>query len=195
MTSGSGSVSGRGRNPDIVPSNGSSPEESEDGLCVSDDDMFEVLSNSRRREVIAYLREEDGEVPVGELAEHIATKENETTLQNLSSYQRKRVYVSLYQNHLPMMDKANVVEYAENRKTVRLRETATKLGPYLEDATVRDPSSAPIAAVLLVAATILLGSLQVGAFDTVPVSAWTLLGSVGLVGLTAIEAKKLLPSS
>mgnify|MGYP000598569648 CR=1 FL=1 len=36
------------------------------------DQVFEILKNQRRREVLAYLRESETEVTLGEVAEHIA---------------------------------------------------------------------------------------------------------------------------
>jgi DNA-binding transcriptional ArsR family regulator len=180
-------TSRRGRDPDVDLRGGTKTAADENGGGVSDDDVFKVLSNRRRREVVEYLHAGDGTASVGDLAEHIAMKENETSLQQLSSYERKRVYVSLYQNHLPVMDDANIVDYAENRKTVRLLAGGERLKPYLEEPTESVANRTVAAVVFAIAAVVLLGSFQVGAFATIPVSGWTLLGTVGLVGLTCFE--------
>ncbi|MFC6976838.1 hypothetical protein ACFQL1_22450 [Halomicroarcula sp. GCM10025709] len=94
--------------------------------------IFEVLKNSRRREAIQYLREQDQRVSLGELAEHIAAIENDTTTKQLTSSQRKRVYVGLYQCHLPKMDDVGVVDFNQDRGHVTLTEQVQYFEPYLD---------------------------------------------------------------
>lgn len=96
------------------------------------DITFEILKNSRRRTVLEYLRTEEDTVTIGELAEHIAAIENDTTVQQLNAQQRKRVYIGLYQCHLPKMDDANVVDFNQDRGLVTLTETAAPLFDYLD---------------------------------------------------------------
>jgi len=101
---------------------------------LSLDLTFEILKNSRRREVLHYLRDSDpGErVPLGELAEHVAAIENDTTTEALTSSQRKRVYVGLYQCHLPKMDDMGVVDFNQDRGHVTLAAAADDLTEYLD---------------------------------------------------------------
>jgi len=103
-----------------------------EGLSL--DLVFEILKNSRRREVIHYLRDqEDGDrVSLGELAEHVAAIENDTTTDQLTSSQRKRVYVGLYQCHLPKMDDMGVVDFNQDRGHVSLAPQAECLTEYLD---------------------------------------------------------------
>lgn len=95
------------------------------------DDIFEILKNERRRRVLVHLRANDGEADIGELAEVIAAKENDIDVSQLSSDQRKRVYISLYQGHLPKMDSKGVIEFQKNRGTVELQPAAEQLFSYL----------------------------------------------------------------
>lgn len=154
---------------------------------LSDDEIFDVLYNRRRRDVLSYLREHDGTATASDLAEYIAAKENDTTVRQLSSSTRKRVYVGLYQNHLPMMDDVGVIEYNKNRGTVRLRDSATQLGPYLDDTVLinRDPVRA--ASGLGLAAVVLLGFFQVSMFALVPTLLWVVFGTVGFLGMVAFN--------
>ncbi|MDS0281792.1 DUF7344 domain-containing protein [Haloarcula onubensis] len=101
---------------------------------LSLDLVFEILKNSRRREVIHYLRdhEDDERVSLGELAEHVAAIENDTTTDQLTSSQRKRVYVGLYQCHLPKMDDMGVVDFNQDRGHVALAPQADCLTEYLD---------------------------------------------------------------
>ena len=90
------------------------------------DDRFDLLSNHRRRRVLTNLMENDTAV-VGELAEHIASTENGKSVAALSSQERKRVYIALYQSHLPKMADAGVIDYDKNRGTVSLTEHGASL--------------------------------------------------------------------
>ena len=99
------------------------------------DVIFELLKNQRRRYLLRYLEEQDGKVPLGELAEHVAALENNTTVNALTSGQRKRVYVGLYQCHLPKMDDAGVIDFNRDRGLIELNESASQLEAYLEEPT------------------------------------------------------------
>lgn len=114
--------------------------EGEERRDLALDQVFELLKNSRRREVLNYFEQLDTEeVAIGELAEHIAAIENDTTVENISSSQRKRVYVGLYQCHLPKMDDMDVVQFNKNRGKITLGPNAPELEEYLgtEEAEVR----------------------------------------------------------
>lgn len=106
------------------------PAESSESSGFSLDKTYELLKNRRRRDVLDYLRAHDGEGTLSDLAEHIAAWENSIEVSQLSSAQRKRVYIGLYQAHLPKMDSANVIDFDKNRGTVVLREEAKQLFPY-----------------------------------------------------------------
>lgn len=98
---------------------------------LSLDVIFELLRVSRRREVLWYLQEHEGTARLDELAEYIAAKENDIEIAELTSSQRKRVYIGLYQCHLPKMDDAGVIDYEQARGDIELRPTAKQLYPYL----------------------------------------------------------------
>jgi len=126
---------------DKPPGNGSQPSTVTDPAAGQDDAdalsldlVFEILKNSRRREVINYLREHDDRerIALGELAEHVAAIENDTTTDALTSSQRKRVYVGLYQCHLPKMDDMGVVDFNQDRGHVALAANVDLLTEYLD---------------------------------------------------------------
>ncbi|WP_336328642.1 DUF7344 domain-containing protein [Halovenus sp. HT40] len=127
-----------GDRPQTVPT-GTDPPGTEDnsdteaGYDLPLDQTFEILKNSRRRETIRYLKANGGETTLSEVAEHIAALENDTTVRAITSAQRKRVYVGLYQCHLPKMDDTDVIEFDQNRGTIELGPNAAQLDPYLED--------------------------------------------------------------
>lgn len=99
---------------------------------LSLDHLFGVLKNQRRRLVVQYILEREEPVTIGTLAEHIAARENDTTTDALSSQERKRVYVGLYQCHLPKLDDVGVITFDKPRGWVTPGPNASQLAPYLE---------------------------------------------------------------
>jgi hypothetical protein len=99
---------------------------------ISTEDIYEVLSNRRRRYAIHYLKQADGEVDVSTLAEQVAAWENEKSSEELDSQERKRVYISLYQSHLPTLEKRGLVEYDNDRGIVELTDSIANAEIYLE---------------------------------------------------------------
>lgn len=96
------------------------------------DVIFDVLKNRRRRLVLQYTREHDEEpFTLSDIAEYIAAEENDKPIAQLTSDERKRVYVGLYQCHLPRMDDAGVLEFDRNRGTVEMNDAVEQLEPYL----------------------------------------------------------------
>lgn len=99
---------------------------------LSRDQIFHLLQNERRREVLRYLKEADADrVPMRDIAESIAAAEHGTSVEALSSKQRQRVYVPLYQNHLPKLDAEGVLDYEQDRGFVERRPAATQLERHL----------------------------------------------------------------
>lgn len=97
------------------------------------DSIFEIIRNRRRRLVLKCLDESDDEVlELSDISEQIAAIENDTTEEALSAQQRKRVYVGLYQCHLPKMADSGVIEFDKNRGTVSKGPNVEQLDPYLD---------------------------------------------------------------
>jgi hypothetical protein len=98
---------------------------------LSTDEVFDVLSNQRRRYVVAELRDEGDLTELGPLAERVAARENEVSVPEVTHAQRKRVYTALQQSHLPKMDDLGVVEFDKDRglvdPTPRLPQVRTHL--------------------------------------------------------------------
>lgn len=105
------------------------------------DQTFELLRNQRRRYILQYLEKTTGEVSLSELAEQIAAWENDKEVKEITSSERKRVYVGLYQCHLPKMDGMDVISFNKPRGLVELGENAAAVEPYLNRATESEGSS------------------------------------------------------
>lgn len=99
---------------------------------LSPDAVFSILSNRRRRDVLRHLERHDGVLSHGELAEFIAAEENGKTVAELTSKERKRIYVSLYQCHLPKMADEGVIEFERTGGDVELLALAAQVERYLD---------------------------------------------------------------
>lgn len=98
----------------------------------SKDDIFHILQNERRRNVLRFLADVEGQVEMRDVAEQVAAWEHDTTLESLTSVERQRVYIALYQSHLPKLDKMGVIDYNQSRGIVERRPEADQLTRYLD---------------------------------------------------------------
>ncbi len=96
-----------------------------DDSNLTEDDLFDILSNRRRRYTLQYLSSHAGTARLGPLAERIAARENDVPIETVTSTERKRVYTALQQFHLPKMDRKGIVEYDGRDGTVELTASGT----------------------------------------------------------------------
>jgi DNA-binding transcriptional ArsR family regulator len=153
---------------------------------LSKDTIFAMLSNQRRRHVLHYLKRNEGPATIRDLAEQLAAWENGVEIQELNYKQRKRVYTSLHQTHLPKLDDCGIVEYNRDRGVVTLTGRVSELDVYLEVVPKNDiPWSdyylglAGVALALVVAAW-----LNVAPFTLLPDIAYAALVAV-VLGISA----------
>lgn len=99
---------------------------------LSQDEIFAILSNPRRRYVLYFLNQHGEAIELTDLAEHVAAWENDTTVEELSSKERKRVYVSLYQTHVPKLADHGLIDYDPDTGMVRETETSRRVDQYLD---------------------------------------------------------------
>lgn len=151
------------------------------GESFTREDAFEVLSNRRRRYMLHYLQRNGDIAQLGDVAEQVAAWEYDKSLEAVSSSERKTVYTSLQQFHLPKLDRQNIVNFDDRAGEIELTDRASDLDVYLE---VVDRYDIPwsfyyLGATLLGTVLVSLSWLNVGPFGTVPFSGWTvfLLGT------------------
>lgn len=99
---------------------------------LSQDVVFDILSSPRRRYTLYYLRTTEGPIKLTDLATQVAAWENEADPDEITDQERKRVYVSLYQTHIPRLDEADIVEYDSDSGLVALTESAYTIDEYLD---------------------------------------------------------------
>lgn len=104
-----------------------------DQVTLSQDEVYDLLSNARRRFTISYLREHSGPVAVSDLSQEVAAWENDVTRDELTDQQVKRVYVSLYQTHLPKLSEVGIVDYDQDAGRVELTSSVSELDTYLPE--------------------------------------------------------------
>jgi len=85
-------------------------QDSEANNHVPEGELFDALSNRRRRYALEALMGTDG-IELGDLAEQVAAWELEKEIAAVDSTERKRVYTSLQQSHLPRLDDAGLVRF------------------------------------------------------------------------------------
>ena len=98
---------------------------------LTQDVVFDLLSNPRRRYVLYHLSQVDESIQLRDLADEVAAWENEIPVDELSTQQRKRVYVSLYQTHIPKLEEAGVVSYDRESGLVGLANRSEELGSFV----------------------------------------------------------------
>lgn len=113
---------------------------SQESDSLSEDEIFNLLSSSRRRSVLRRLLREDEPVGLQQLADEIAAQENDKVIDELTDRERKRVYVSLYQTHVPTMADADVLDYDPESGRIVPRARVAQLRGYL---TLEEPPSQP----------------------------------------------------
>lgn len=105
---------------------------------LTEDDLFDVLSNRRRRYAVHLLEREGESVRLGAMAERIAAWENGIEHHAVSCAQRKRVYTALQQIHLPQMDEAGVVDFDDRRGVVEPAPAMEAMDVYVDLVEPRD---------------------------------------------------------
>lgn len=102
-----------------------------------------LLKNDRRRRVIQYLAATDPDAwhELGDLTDRLAATEHPAD--PVGSDERKAVYVSLYQTHLPKLDGAGVVVFDSDRTKVRAGPAFDAVHDFLTDARETFPTADP----------------------------------------------------
>ena len=143
---GSAETRSAGNRPDYRP-------ELADGMDESE--IFHILGNDRRREIICTLIDDTEALPVSDLARRIASAEvDDEPSKNLY----KSVYVSLQQTHLPKLAEKGIVVYDTDAQRVEPGPAFQEMRAYLHG-TTREVSPLQLAVPLSLSALGLLVTL------------------------------------
>lgn len=80
---------------------------------ITERDRYRLLADGRRRIVLDLLALREEPIALEDLAAAVVDRENESGVRP-----RRAVRISLHHCHLPMMDRAGVVEYDPERRQV-----------------------------------------------------------------------------
>ena len=150
--------------------------------------LFEILSSPRRRYLVQALHAHDGSIAtVTGIADEVAALEYEVDVAEVSQVERKRVYVSLYQTHLPKLEESGILVFDRDSGQIQLTTRAEKVGSYL-DLPIR---VYPIHAVYLIygllsAFFLAAVFIDLPVFDLIPDAIAAFLVVVGLVAIGAV---------
>ena len=150
---------------------------------LSKDELFRILSSSRRRYIIYFLHEEGESVSLNDLATRIAAEENDRPVDEVTDSERQRVYISLYQTHLPKLEEADIIRYDEDERMVTLSEETIQNGFFWMVPTETRPWHQYYAALAL------LGWIAIAAtWFGLPLLTWTLVAVFLALALLVIAA-------
>lgn len=155
---------------------------------VPEDELFEVLSNRRRRYAAhALMRENGSPTELGPLAEQIAAWEYGLDIQEVDSQVRKRVYTALQQSHLPKMDEVGVVEFDKRQGVVEPTPALDDCDIYVDIVQGREiPWNEYYLALSAVSAAIItVAGLDIWPFVMLPDLAWAVFVVVAF-GVSAL---------
>lgn len=96
------------------------------------DEAFEILRNPRRRHALRILSGRGGVMGLTDLASEVASIENDKPPDAVSTAERKRVYISLYQCHVSKMVEGGIIEYDEDARLVEITSRGVELAEVLE---------------------------------------------------------------
>jgi hypothetical protein len=111
----------------------SPPEERADSsaIAMDPDDVFSIISNSRRRQVILSVDRSAHPTTADDLAQEIAAIENRSDPCHVTGKQRTRVYIPLTQSHLDKLDDAGAIEYDPRSKQVESSPATSALAKHI----------------------------------------------------------------
>jgi hypothetical protein len=158
---------------------------------LSEEEVFDVLSNQRRRYAYHYLKNADGDrTDLRDLVDSVAAWECDKEVRELTSAERNRVSTALHQFHLPKMDDCGFVEYDDRRGTVSLSEPATDLEVYLDVVPGREiPWSRYYLGLSAIGTVVLAGAaLDVSVFGMLPDVSWLAFVVVALLVSAGVHA-------
>jgi hypothetical protein len=116
----------------VQSADGESVEESaEQPTEPTEQEVFDILSNRRRRYAL-YALFDDDTATIGSLAEQIAAWENDCPVAEVRPTGRKHVYTALQQSHLPKLERNGLISFDRESGRVRPTDVVEEMDIYLE---------------------------------------------------------------
>ena len=107
-------------------------ESDSNGGELSEDEIYDVLSNRRRRFVIHALKREEEPVDISDLSAHVAAWELGKDPEEVCYEDHRSVYSTLRRTHLPKLEEKEVVAVDTDENVVRATPALERLDIYVE---------------------------------------------------------------
>ena len=146
----------------------------------SEEDVRKAVRNTRRRYVLYHLCHSGGVAQFDDLVERIAAWETESPSGNVPARNRESVYSSLYQTHLPKLERIGLVTHDTSAGTVELTEKGEHISVYCAANTL--PATA-FPKVTLGLGGLVLSLLVAGHFGAIAAGLTIVLAAAGVAGL------------
>lgn len=91
------------------------------------DNLFDVLSDERRRFALHCLKKHGTPLSLADLAEEVVALENDAPMTEIPREDVKETYMSLYHTHVPKMKAAGLLHYDQDTDSVVLSDTDDSL--------------------------------------------------------------------
>lgn len=155
-------------------------EQAEAPGTLRESEVFHILGNDRRREIVSVLAVREGRVDVSDVATEVAARETDGDSVPNNLY--KSVYVSLQQTHLPQLEADGVIDYDTEEKTIAPGPHFDEIEGYIDTAEATD-----VRLFQLAFGTAVLGLVLVALSGAeVPLFAWLSPASWGTVSLLGV---------
>ena len=96
------------------------------------DPPLSALAHRRRRAVLACVREHNV-VALADLADELAVDEHGATIDGIPATAVTELYLSLYHQHIPVLEDAGLVAYDQDRDLVTITGEGSAAHTYLEE--------------------------------------------------------------
>lgn len=156
----------------------------QDSDALSQDDVFDLLSNRRRRFILAYLSEQETPVTLKRLTTQLAGWENGIDVDEVTDQQRKRVYISVYQTHVPRLTDASLITYDSDTGLVELTDNIVTVWRHMP---ADDPDAPAWERIYVGVACAGLGVHLLGVAGLFPAAVTGLLGGIGVLSALGIR--------
>jgi hypothetical protein len=144
--------------------------------------LFDTLCNRRRLEIIRYLRTNGGRSQIGPVVDRVAARENGKSPDDLKRAERRRVYISIYQTHLPILEQRGIVSWNRDENVVRLLPDNSVEG-YLDHGSDRD---SPWHWYYLSTAVVSAATVSLWSADALPIEHLSASMALALVSATVL---------
>lgn len=101
--------------------------ERESPLSVSLDTAFDVLADSKRRQVLEYLDFEDASASLDTLAKYVARRQTNPGCSAVSAETIDSMRTDLHHTHVPKLAQCGMVDYDEDADRVELTDTGREV--------------------------------------------------------------------